>query len=147
MSFDYSGVTVTGLDVGLAEEFNVTIMTNDPIYSGITGTDTVRDNAMKATYDKQPNGFTLLIGTSGTEVDPGDGRLYIRLGDAGQWTGPISWDTAMDYSIYPTVDPYNGNKQILSTPFMFYFGLRPGKTGMDKLIERFGPKGAFPTVN
>jgi hypothetical protein len=147
MSFNYSGVTITGMDVGLAEEFNVTIMTNDPIYSGITGTDTVRDNAMKATYDKQPNGFTLLIGTSGTEIDPGDGRLYIRLGDAGQWTGPISWDTAMDYSIYPTVDPYNGNKQILSTPFMFYFGLRPGKTGMDKLIERFGPKGAFPTVN
>jgi hypothetical protein len=26
---------------------------------------------------------------------------------------------------------------------MFYFGLKAGKTGMDKFIEMFGDKGAF----
>jgi hypothetical protein len=43
-------------------------------------------------------------------------------------------------------DYYDGNKQILSTPFQFYFGLNAGKTGMDKFIDLFGPKGAFPTA-
>jgi hypothetical protein len=52
----------------------------------------------------------------------------------------------MDFIIRKTQDYYSGSKQILSTPFLFYFGLRPGKTGLDKFIERFGPKGAFPSA-
>ena len=45
----------------------------------------------------------------------------------------------MDFIIKPTLVNYVGNKQILSTPFQFYFGLRPGKTGLDKFIKLFGP--------
>jgi hypothetical protein len=41
---------------------------------------------------------------------------------------------------------YNGNKQILSTPYLYYFGLKPGKTAVDKFIKRFGPLGAFPSA-
>ena len=48
--------------------------------------------------------------------------------------------------IKPTSTNYDGTKQILSTPFLFYFGLRPGKTAIDKLIEKYGPKGAFPSA-
>ena len=39
---------------------------------------------------------------------------------------------------------YIGHKQVLSTPFLFYFGLRPDKTALDILIKYYGPKGAFP---
>ena len=39
---------------------------------------------------------------------------------------------------------YNGNEEVLSTPFLFYFGLKPGKTALDLLIKYFGSKGAFP---
>jgi hypothetical protein len=44
------------------------------------------------------------------------------------------------------MDYYSGNKQILSTPFMFYFGLKAGKTGIDKFIKLFGDKGAFTSA-
>jgi hypothetical protein len=52
----------------------------------------------------------------------------------------------IDYIIKPTTDNYSTTKQILSTPFLFYFGLRPGKTAVDKFMDRFGPKGAFPSA-
>lgn len=41
---------------------------------------------------------------------------------------------------------YWGNKQVLSTPFLFYFGLRPEKTTLDILVKFFGPKGAFTST-
>ena len=89
--------------------------------------------------------FTLLIVTgTGDTINPDRGNLYIRLGNYGEWSSKISWNPTSDYSIYPTKDPYTGWKQILSTPFLFYFGLRPGKTAVDKFIERFGPLNAFP---
>ena len=43
-----------------------------------------------------------------------------------------------------TAQNYVGNKQVLSTPFLFYFGLRPDKTSLDTLIKYYGPKGEFP---
>jgi hypothetical protein len=43
-----------------------------------------------------------------------------------------------------TAQNYVGNKQVLSTPFLFYFGLRPDKTALDALIKYYGPKGEFP---
>ncbi len=52
-----------------------------------------------------------------------------------------------DFIIRKTRDYYSGTKQILSTPFLFYFGLKPGATGLDKFIERFGPKDAFKTTD
>ena len=69
--------------------------------------------------------------------------LYTRTGNTGGWASQ-AWTYDTDFIIKPTTNNYNGNKQILSTPFLFYFGLRPGKTAVDKFIQRFGPKGAFP---
>jgi hypothetical protein len=48
--------------------------------------------------------------------------------------------------IYQTVKNYTGTKQVLSTPFLFYFGLRPQNSAVDLLIKYYGPKGAFPSA-
>ena len=48
--------------------------------------------------------------------------------------------------LFQTVNNYEGTKQVLSTPFLFYFGLRPDKTSLDALIKYYGPKGAFPST-
>jgi hypothetical protein len=77
--------------------------------------------------------------------NPSTGTLYTRVGSAGNWISR-SWNSDIDYIIKPTATNYTGNKQILSTPFQFYFGLRPGKTAVDKFMQRFGPKGAFKTA-
>jgi hypothetical protein len=82
--------------------------------------------------------------TSGTTSNPLGGTLWIRVGSNGGWSG-TTWNSDIDYILKPTKLNYNGNLQILSTPFLFYFGIRPGKTAVDKFVQLFGPKGAFPT--
>ena len=72
------------------------------------------------------------------------GTLWIRKGSIGVWDSQ-SWNTNIEYILKPTLKNYTGNLQILSTPFLFYFGIRPGKTAVDKFVQLFGPKGAFPT--
>lgn len=94
-------------------------------------------------YDSAYPGFTVLSVTKGTVDNPEEGILYTRYGSGGTWNSQ-PWNKLIDFFIRKTKDYYNDNKQILSTPFMFYFGLRPGNTGVDKLIKYFGPKGAFP---
>ena len=102
-------------------------------------------------FNTTPTLVTPILGT------PTSGTLYTRV-------GPVSgnttyqgititngfheqpWDYTDDFIIRPTMDYYSGNKQILSTPFMFYFGLRAGKTGIDKFIKLFGDKGAFTSA-
>jgi hypothetical protein len=96
-------------------------------------------------YDNQEEGFTVLHITSGTTETPITGILWIRVGNAGNWQSQ-SWNDDVDFILKPTQSNYTGNKQILSTPFLFYFGLRPGKTAVDKFIKLFGPKGAFPSA-
>ena len=96
-------------------------------------------------YDNQEEGFTVLHITSGTTLDPLAGTLYIREGSAGNWQTQ-SWNSDVDFILKPTQSNYTGNKQILSTPFLFYFGLRPGNTAVDKFIKLFGPKGAFTSA-
>jgi hypothetical protein len=103
--------------------------------------------------DGEYPGFTYLWVTGGTvngvtgTTSPYDtipsGKLYIRWGSAGNWQ-TIDWDGNFDVILPKRVDYYDGTKQILSTPFQFYFGLIAGKTGLDKFIDLFGPKGAFP---
>ena len=83
--------------------------------------------------------------SSGTTLNPAAGILYTRYGHSGTWDVK-SWDYTDDFIIRKTQDYYTGNKQILSTPFMFYFGLRVGKTGVDKFIQFFGDKGAFTSA-
>ena len=102
-------------------------------------------------FNNQEEGFTYLYVTSWSSGTSEDERvqnaltatLYTRTGNTGGWASQ-AWTYDTDFIIKPTTNNYNGNKQILSTPFLFYFGLRPGKTAVDKFIQRFGPKGAFP---
>jgi hypothetical protein len=98
-------------------------------------------------YDEQEEGFTFLYITGGNGTLSGStvGKLYTRVGDMGGWN-EIDWDNTIDYILPPTSSNYNGNKQILSTPYLYYFGLKPGKTAVDKFIKRFGPLGAFPSA-
>jgi hypothetical protein len=129
MTKDYSGKTFDGPDLNEV------------------GFDIERTNVTDLSlFDQQEEGFTYLHITGGTINNPTSGVLYTRVGNAGNWS-PTIWDvTTVTYIIKPTENNYNGNRQILSTPFLFYFGLRPGNTAVDKFIERFGPKDAFPTV-
>jgi hypothetical protein len=128
MTYTFSGLTIGGLNVTTTVEFDV-----------------VSSSDGHASYDGEYPGFTYLYYTSGTQIEPTAGTLYTRYGAAGTWH-QVTWDASMDFIIRKTQDYYSGTKQILSTPFLFYFGLRPGKTGLDKFIERFGPKGAFPSA-
>jgi hypothetical protein len=128
MTYTYSGLSISGLNVTNSVEFDVV-------------EDSVTDN--HTSYDTQYPGFTYLWVTGGTSLNPTSGILYTRYGAAGTWHS-LTWNSSMDFIIRRTQDYYSGTKQILSTPFQFYFGLRPGNTGVDKFIKRFGPLGAFP---
>jgi hypothetical protein len=134
---DYSGLTITGIN-----------LTNQVEFETISNLDKTSD------LDDEYPGYTYLWVTGGTvngvkalgahnNDTVASGVLYIRYGSAGNWE-TIQWNQDID-AIFPTrFDYYSGNKQILSTPFQFYFGLTAGKTGLDKFIDLFGPKGAFP---
>jgi len=98
-------------------------------------------------YDEQEEGFTFLyiIGGNGTLSGATVGKLYTRKGNTGSWN-VIDWDNTVDFILPPTSRNYSGTRQILSTPYLYYFGLKPGKTAVDKFIKRFGPLGAFPSA-
>jgi hypothetical protein len=81
---------------------------------------------------------------SGTTKNPMSGTTYVVVNKT--WTAQ-SDKYVKDYRetfLFQTQQNYNGHKQVLSTPFLFYFGLRPDKTALDMLIKYYGPKGAFP---
>jgi len=107
-----------------------------------------------APADQQPNGAQLngyiegelwLQVVSGSIKDPRAGNIWVVVNstwiqqDGGYYQGHE------EIFIPQTVQNYTGNKQVLSTPFLFYFGLRPEKSALDILIKYFGPKGAFGT--
>jgi len=128
MTKDYSGntFTIAGADVA-DDDFDVEDTTD-----------------VHLNYNNQEEGFTVLHITSGTTATPLGGTLWTRVGDIGGWESQ-SWNFDVDFILKPTDLNYTGDKQILSTPFLFYFGLRPGATAVDKFIKLFGPKGAFPS--
>jgi hypothetical protein len=83
---------------------------------------------------------------SGTTKDPLSGTTYVVVNQT--WTEQTD-KYVKDYResfLFQTQINYGGNKQVLSTPFLFYFGLRPDKTSLDALIKYYGPKGAFPAA-
>jgi hypothetical protein len=149
MTYTFSGLTINGdgtdqIDFDIVDEI---------------------DNHLDIEYNLKYPGFTylhvtgstnqLLSGGSGQYTSaPTGGTLYTRVGPATSgftyqgititngWHSQF-WSSSIDYIIRPTFDYYSGNRQILSTPFQFYFGLMAGKTGMDKFVDLFGPKGAF----
>jgi hypothetical protein len=94
-------------------------------------------------YTNVPEHTLFLHVLQGTVTSPQVGDIYVWLG--GQWMGPFHHynRNGDDVFITPTVNNYVGNLQALSTPFLYYFGLRPGKTSFDRFITAFGPKGAF----
>jgi hypothetical protein len=166
-SWDYSGVQVQPLQ-GMTYGYNLTGTTSDPsdkylllpmtyTFSGLsintTGNTTndlefdaiIPSGSTHTIYDSEYPGFTVLKSSTNNVDNPTTGTLYTRYGNGGTWHSQ-SWDYTDDFIIRKTQDYYTGNKQILSTPFMFYFGLRVGKTGVDKFIEYFGDKGAFPSA-
>jgi hypothetical protein len=128
MTYTFSGLSI-----------NTGNVTNDIEFDEISITDN------HTAFDSEFPGFTYLYVTSGTTSLPYAGTLYTRYGNAGTWHS-ISWEYTYDFIIRKTQDYYNGNKQILSTPFLFYFGLRLGKTGLDKFVDLFGDKGAFTSA-
>jgi hypothetical protein len=132
MTYTFSGLTIIG---------------NSEISGTTVEFDVVSDVDDHTSYNTQYPGFTYLFADS--ETNPTSGTLYTRYGDAGT-DGIVGWQstawTNTTFTIKRTQDYYSGNKQILSTPFQFYFGLNAGKTGMDKFIDLFGPKGAFPSA-
>ena len=164
-SWDYSNVQVQPLQ-GMTYAYNLTGSTSDPsdkylllpmtyTFSGLTVNtgnatnefefDQISTVDAHTNFDSEYPGFTYLYVTSGTVTEPLTGILYTRYGNGGTWHSQ-AWDFTDDFIIRKTQDYYTGNKQILSTPFMFYFGLRVGKTGVDKFIEYFGDKGAFTSA-
>lgn len=165
-SWDYNQVQVQPLQ-GMTYAYNITGTTDDSsdkylllpmtyTFSGLTintgnALDVVDFDVVDVTgdnhtaYDNEYPGFTYLYVTSGTETQPNNGTLYTRYGSHGTWDVKV-WDYTDDFIIRRTQDYYTGNTQILSTPFMFYFGLKVGKTAVDKFIQYFGDKGAFPSA-
>lgn len=129
MTKDYTGATIT-----------ITGITLNDVNADV---ESLTDS--HTTYNTREEGFTFLYITSGTLDVPLTGILYTRVGEVGNWSSQ-SWNHDIDFVIKPTVTNYNGGLQILSTPFLYYFGIRPGKTALDKFIKLFGPKGAFPPV-
>ena len=129
MTNTFAGLVISGMNLTNEIEFDVIIP------SGSTYT----------TYDSEYPGYTVLKSSSNDVDTPTSGTLYIRYGTAGTWQ-TIPWNTGVDFILPQRQDYYNGDKQILSTPFQFYFGLKAGKTGLDKFIDLFGPKGAFPSA-
>ena len=123
------------------DTFTYTGVTYNDVYADIESTNLTG----YTTYNNQEEGFTYLAIASGTLDNPLTGTLWIRTGETSNWASK-AWTNDLDFMIKPTSTNYDGTKQILSTPFLFYFGLRPGKTAIDKLIEKYGPKGAFPSA-
>jgi len=120
-------VVVTGTSVGSGTGFIVNTDSNGA--SGFT------------------EGSTALSVLSGTTTDPLSGNTYVVVNNS--WvlqTGHEYIRDVRENFIFQTQLNYSGNKQVLSTPFLFYFGLTPQKTSLDKLIKHFGPKGAFTSA-
>lgn len=130
ITYDFTGLTIS----------NITGTTTDSTFDVIISGDTHTD------YNSEYPGFMCLVVSGGTLDDPTAGTLYTRYSSGNTWDIQ-SWDSSKSFIIRHTEDYYGGNKQILSTPFLFYFGLRSGKTGLDRFISRFGPQGAFPSTD
>jgi hypothetical protein len=119
---DYAGKTFTG-STGVIFDFDAVVVD----VSGLSD------------YEEKYPGFTVLVAN---DVDnPTTGTIYTRVGGSGWST--LVWDQTKEFILRPTTDHDLHNKRILSTPFLFYFGLKSGRTGLDKFIKYFGDKGDF----
>jgi hypothetical protein len=78
--------------------------------------------------------------------DPISGDIYVVVNKT--WVKQSQKFVNKQYEnfVFETAKNYSGSKQVLSTPFLFYFGLKPGKTAFDKFTKYFGPKNGFTNV-
>lgn len=78
--------------------------------------------------------------------NPIRGDIYVVVNKT--WTKQTQQYVANQYEtfLFETQNNYTGDKQILSTPFLFYFGLKPEKTSLDLLIKYFGDKNSFTLI-
>jgi hypothetical protein len=85
--------------------------------------------------------------TLGTTKNPLSGDIYVVVNKT--WVKETNQyvSGSKETFLFKTINNYTGSKQVLSTPFLFYFGLRPDKTSLDTLIKYYGPKGAFPSTD
>lgn len=85
--------------------------------------------------------------TLGTTKNPLGGDIYVVVNKTWVKETNSYISGSKETFLFKTETNYTGNKQVLSTPFLFYFGLRPDKTSLDTLIKYYGPKGAFPSTD
>ena len=149
MTYTFSGLTINGDGTDQIDFDIVDVNTVDShedynleypgfTYLHVTGSTNQLLSGGSGQYTSAPTGGTLY-----TRVGPAtSGFTYQGVTITNGWHSQF-WSSSIDYIIRPTFDYYSGNRQILSTPFQFYFGLMAGKTGMDKFVDLFGPKGAF----
>jgi len=107
----------------------------------------VTPNLYPGTASGETEGDLWLNVTGGTfnSVGGPSGTTYVVVNKT--WTPMGYYDNNNQIFLPQTVNNYTGTRQVLSTGFHFYFGLRPGQTSYNKLIKHYGPKGAFPPVN
>ena len=132
---------------GNNEEFllkPMTITHNTFYFSGNTEDSLERFEVVSYNIPTNTNSFIegdlWLRVVQGTLKDPIIGDIYIVVNKI--WvkqTKQYSKDT-LETFLPQTNNNYLGTKQVLSTPFLFYFGLRPQKTALDELIKYYGPK-------
>lgn len=147
----YSGYTISGGTNDSSDRYLLLPITYTFSGQTITGStnvevhyDVISTSPNYTLYDTQYPGFVYLHVTGGTITNPTAGVIYTRYGSAGNWWS-TPWNQTIDFILHRTEDYYT-QQQILSTPFLFYFGLKAGKTGVDKFIDLFGPKGAFTSA-
>ena len=127
----------TGVTIDMLERFDKISLTPPP------------------TDDNGASGYTegqlwLKVNTyGGTDFkkDPQTGDIYVVKDKKWSTTTPQYVEGSQETFLFETQSNYSGNKQVLSTPFLFYFGLRPENTSLDLLLKYFGPKGAFPSTD
>jgi hypothetical protein len=78
--------------------------------------------------------------TSGTTKDPLIGDIYVVVNKTWVKQNESYIKDVRETFLTQTALNYSGTKQVLSTPFLFYFGLRPKKTAIDTFIKYYGPK-------
>jgi hypothetical protein len=142
MTITHAGFSVTGNTEDMLERFE-----NISCNTGMTGCTLVSlPNTTAGAAVNNVEGDLWLVVTSGTTTAPEAGDMYVVVNKTWVKHPEQYVHNYRETFITQTQLNYSGNKQVLSTPFLFYFGLRPEKTALDLLIKYYGPKGAFPAA-
>jgi len=107
--------------------------------------------------DTSPNGaleyiegnvwlHVLTYGGTDFKKDPIRGDIYVVVNKTWVKQTEQYLSGSQEIFLFQTQKNYSGNKQVLSTPFLFYFGIKPEKTAFDIFTKYFGPKNAFTPV-